>query len=194
MLGILSKILWKKYLSEDEELLWYGSENRAFGVSKLSAFYPLIFTISFSMLVIREVKHLDPLRVFAGFGVFFFGAWAFTNLVFFSRISYYAMTDRRIMEYCSFRLTEIKYSDVDYVGMGGIARDFRNLDRIMQNVKAAGYDIEPPELPDLSSFPDSFTIGAGDTEINLAVKDSTKPKRIITDHVRPDQFGSYYNV
>lgn len=51
-----------------------------------------------------------------------------------------------------------------------------------QEPSAAAEELADFRIPDLpEDFPENFAVGAGDTEIQLAVKDSSKPARIIRE-------------
>lgn len=190
MIEILSRTLWKKYLSEDEELLWCGYDSKGSATCWLSVVFAFMFTILLTVNITRNFKNIEPWKVTLTIGLFSLAAEIFYNISFFRKLSYYSVTNKRIMEYHESELTEIKYSDVDYMGMGGMKRHFQNLDRIMHEMKAEGYDINPPKLPDLSVFPECFTVAAGDTEIYFYIKDSSELKKIIEGYVSPEVYGS----
>lgn len=179
----LQRLIWQRRLEAGEKLLWHGAEARAFGRSDLPIWPFIAATALLGYFVSKDFDYIEPWRIYGGIGAVIMGAWLFVELVFFTGISYYAITDRRIMERCLFRVTEIRLSDIDYIGVGGIMRHMRALHTSMEQAKAAAAeelaDFRIPELPE--DFPENFAVGAGDTEIQFAVKDSSQPARIIRE-------------
>lgn len=180
---LLQRALWKRRLDPGERLLWSGAEARAFGRSDLPVWPFLTATVLLGRFVSRDFSYIEPWRIYAGIGAVIMGAWLFVELVFFTGISYYAITDKRIMERCLFRVTEIRLADIDYIGAGGIMRHMRALRTHMENARAAASeelaDFHIPDLPE--DLPEHFAVGAGDTEIRFAVKDPTEPARVIRE-------------
>ena len=179
---IFQRLSWQRRLDPEEKLLWHGAEARAFGRSDLPVLPFIAATALLGYFVSRDFDYIDPWRIYCGIGAVIMGAWLFAELVFFTGISYYAITDRRIMERCLFLVTEIRLSDIDYIGVGGIMRHFRALHTDMENAKMAAAELADFKIPDLpEDFPEHFAVGAGDTEIQFAVKDSAEPARIIRE-------------
>ena len=179
---LLQRLRWLRRLEAGEKLLWHGAEARAFGRSDLPIWPFIAATALLGCFVSRDFDYIEPWRIYCGIGAVIMGAWLFAELVFFTGISYYAITDRRIMERCLFRMTEIRFPDIDYIGVGGIMRHIRALHDDMVQAKAASAELADFPIPDMpEGFPEHFAVGAGDTEIQLAVKDSSEPARIIRE-------------
>lgn len=199
MRKVLIKLFWKRCLEDDEKILWTGSENRAFGLSKLPYWCPLVLTTVFSLIIANDYRYLELRNIFLGTGMFFFGACAFLNLMFFSGISYYAVTDRKIMEMCLLKVTEIRYSDIRYIGAGGMAGRLMEINRLnekMREAYIAKYNPQaeeteplPQEIPDIKAVPNSFLIESEESQINIVLKDSGRVKQIIENYVKPEQYG-----
>ena len=94
----LQRLIWQRRLEAGEKLLWHGAEARAFGRSDLPIWPFIAATALLGYFVSKDFDYIEPWRIYGGIGAVIMGAWLFAELVFFTGISYYAITDRRIME------------------------------------------------------------------------------------------------